>query len=214
MQETKSNEKEIREATREWLKNNYSGTVVRDEFTQHHLVVRNDLFAVSDKHLISVEIKSCSDTLSRLEKQVLGYKEFSNAVIVVIDKKHLKSYQSKFQDAQLFYGVGLLVWEDGELKLLSRPSIYKIPMLYNMMWSTELLLFFSGLKLRSKISKSSKDSQFYIDRLFTYNEIYEISKYIFINRIKTDGTISPLPDELKRIIDNKQEQFIKLIKGI
>lgn len=213
MNETKSNEKDIREATREWLQKNYKDVVIRDEFTQNHLVIRNDLFAVCDKHLISVEIKSCSDTLSRLEKQVLGYKEFSNEVIVAIDKKHLKSYRTKFIDAQLFYGVGLLVWEDGKLTLIQRPSTNKIPMLYGMLWSTELSLFFTGLKLRSKIGKSSKESMHYIERIFTYNEIFELSKYIFINRVRSGNLISKLSDELHELILTKQEQFIKLIKG-
>ena len=213
MRETKSNEKEIREAVREKLQAQYLDATIRDEFTQNHLTVRNDLFLVNDTVSISIEIKSCSDTFSRLEKQVGGYKAFSNAIIVAIDQKHLKSYNKKFYDADLFSGVGLMSYSDGELVELASPVIYEFPNMYNMMWSSELLLFFSGLKYTSKIKKSARESRRYIDKLFTSEEIYTISKYIFVNRIHKNDLIDCLSDELLVIIKSKQEVFSKLVGG-
>lgn len=213
MRETKSNEKEIREAVREHFQNKFPLATIRDEFTQNHLTVRNDLFVVSENVSISIEIKSCSDTFSRLEKQVRGYKAFSNAIIVAIDHKHVKAYYKKFLSAELFQGVGLISYHQGELTILSEPEVQEFPMMYDMMWSSELLLFFSGLKYRSKMGKSAKDSRYYIDKLFTYQEIYNISKYIFINRIKKNDLILNLTDDLCNLILTKQEVFTNLIKG-
>lgn len=210
--EVLSNEREIREATRIWITQNYPSTIIRDEFTQNHLPIRNDLFAVCNKYVISIEIKSNKDNFSRLEKQVIGYKGFSNTVIVALDECHLSSYLKRFSNSELFYGVGLLVFNKNGLSQHIRARTNEYPMMYDMLWSSELQLFFSGLKLRSKIKKSSREAKYYINRMFTYQEIYEISKYIFTNRISINGLTSLLSNELQEIILTKQEIFTKLIQ--
>lgn len=209
-----SNEELIRKATKRWLANKFPSATIRDEFTQSHLCIRNDLFAVSSKHSVSVEIKSDKDNFSRLEKQILGYKLFSNIVIVAIDKKHFNSYVKRFMKSELFNGVGLLVYDGYDVQEKIAAYHFEFPMMYDMMWSSELQLFFTGLKLRSKIGKSAKESKEYISKMFTYQEIYDISKYIFVERIAKNDLISSLPTEWLELILTKQEAFTALIKGI
>ena len=180
-----SNEKRIRELTHIYLKEKYKG-VTKDEFGTF-LNVRADVLSISSKHIISVEVKSDKDNFTRLENQLNGYIGFSSGVYVALDEIHYEKYVKKYLEniAYKYYNVGILVYKNKTDDLeVKRPigTYSKIAMLYKMLTSNELTEFFYYFKGKSKIPKDANTSTKIIETIFTYEEIYNISKAIFMNR--------------------------------
>jgi hypothetical protein len=182
-----SNEKIIREHSRKYLLDNYGG-VVKDEFGTF-LNVRTDLLNISDEHIISLEVKSDKDTFARLENQLDGYMSYSTGVYVALDEIHYDKYVKKFLENSVYkyYHVGILVYssKSDTLELKREINHYQeITMLYDLITSQELTEFFRFFKGKSKIPKDERTSKKLINTIFTYEEIYNISKEIFMNRFK------------------------------
>ena len=213
-----TNEKEIREAIREYYQDRYPSAVIRDEFTQNHLMTRNDLFVVDDDIIIAIEIKSSGDNLNRLASQIIEYKTYSSKVCIALDIKHKKKFEREFLNTDLMIGCDLFYYS--ELNGLDRILLArkgKFPMLYNMMWSSELLTFVGKLKGRSKIGKSADALRNYIECIFTYREIYDISKELFIARNRDWKNVHHKPKLELGVVDminNKQDAFDAYLKGI
>ena len=111
-----TSEKVIRDDIEKELKNKYDFCHWQREFTHSSLDVRTDLFGVTrDKNVISVEIKSDRDSLSRLEKQIKGYSVFSHIVYLATDVRHFPKVEKMLHERSGMYGVGVFVYEDGEL---------------------------------------------------------------------------------------------------
>lgn len=220
-----TNEKEIREATREMFQHRFPTSTIHDEFTQGCLVTRNDLFVVDDNLVCSIEIKSCADNLKKLNYQVMEYKQYSNLVIVILDIKHQKMFEREFIGSDLYNDVEVWYYDETN-PLVTNPFIkrkkgYKrdMPLLLNMMWSTELKLFLKPLKMKSKVDSSSKALRHCIERIFTYHETHLISKYLFITRqrsaIKQCGfKYTPILDDefINDLIKSKQNAFLEYLK--
>lgn len=181
-----SNEKEIREAAKSYLLENYNDLKIKEEFGVF-LDSRNDVMGVSYENIISVEIKSDKDNFSRLEKQLKTYKGFSTITYVALDISHLKKYEDKFlKNSYQFSSVGILIYENKELKLYKKPYRFNFGMYYELLTSQEKTLFLNCFKGKSLIPKDRKTTEFLIEDIFTYREIYEISKHIFITRFRDE----------------------------
>lgn len=112
-----SNEKEIREAVKSYLLENYNDLKIKEEFGVF-LDSRNDVMGVSYENIISVEIKSDKDNFLRLEKQLKTYQSFSNIVYVALDITHLKKYEEKFlKNGYQFSSIGILIYDNKKLTL-------------------------------------------------------------------------------------------------
>lgn len=59
-------------------------------------------------------------------------------------------------------------------------------MLYSLLKSEEIVSFFNKFKGKSLIPKNYKTMQYILEDIFTYREIYEISKHIFITRFRDE----------------------------
>lgn len=213
-----SNEKKIRECLREHYSEKFPNAYIRDEFTQQTLYTRNDLFIVDPSVIISIEIKSDADNLKRLEHQVLEYKTYSSYVVIALDIKHQKKFYKEFASNDLFRDVGVLFYENDKLQYARSPYGKKYPMMYPLMWGSELKCFLGKLKGRSKVGSSIDELQNICEQLFTYRELHTISKYMFNKRIRKTGPYaakySPVldNDELQELILTKQDIFNKIIK--
>lgn len=202
-----TNETEIREATKTYLNNKYSIHFMQDEYTHTSLPVRADLFAVSkSKKVITVEIKSDRDTFTRLRKQLEEYTKFSHIVYLAIDIKHLEKFKKNYPN---YYG-GILVYEDGELELYRQACNRKNIDTTKILWKQELLQFttyFKGSFTKYNISELEN----IIFKVFTVDEWYSISEYLFINRyLNEELNFKDMIDDL----EYKQKQIDKLIQGI
>jgi len=222
-----TNEKNIREAAREMFQHRYPLATIHDEFTQGCLVTRNDLFVVDDNLNCSIEIKSCADNLKKLNYQVMEYKQYSNLVVVLLDVKHQKMFERDFIGSDLYNDVEIWYYDDN-LKsnpLHTKPFIKRkrglkreLPLLLNMMWATELKLFIKHLKMKSKVGSSTESLRHVIERIFTYNEIHQISAYLFTNRMKNKEKFNygfkPVLEDPKLIelIQSKQAIFLEYLK--
>ncbi|WP_418179735.1 hypothetical protein ACNSOO_04530 [Aliarcobacter lanthieri] len=177
-----SNEKEIREAVKKYLSDAYENLTIKEEFGVF-LDSRNDVMGVSFDNIISVEIKSDKDNFSRLEKQLKTYMGFSTITYVALDISHLSKYQDKFlTNSSQFSSVGILVYENNKLKIHKKPYRSDFGMYYELLTSQEKTLFLNCFKGKSLIPKDMKTTEFLIEDIFTYREIKEISKHIFISR--------------------------------
>jgi Holliday junction resolvase len=199
-----SNEKEIRELVRQYLFDTYADAKIRDEFSGN-TNVRNDLFAVNKEDIVSVEIKSDKDSFIRLDKQLTGYLTFSNIVYLAIDKKHYKKYIQKFSEKVYFEKVGLFIFDDGKIELKRKALDFGIPNLYNILMSRQLTYFFNWFKGKSKIKKDYRTSYYLINKLFSKDEIYNISKQIFMNNNR--GYECYFEKDLIIDLDKKQKIF-------
>ncbi len=177
-----SNEKEIREKVKEYLLTEYRDLTIKEEFGVF-LDSRNDVMGVSFNNIVSVEIKSDKDNFSRLEKQLKTYMGFSTITYVALDISHLKKYEDKFlKNSYQFSSIGILIYENKELKLYKKPYRFNFGMYYELLTSQEKTLFLNCFKGKSLIPKDRKTTEFLIEDIFTYREIKEISKHIFISR--------------------------------
>lgn len=202
-----TNEADIREATKKYLDNKYDIEYIQDEYTHSSLPVRADLFAVSkDKKVITIEIKSDRDTFTRLRKQLEEYNKFSHIVYLAIDIKHLAKFKKNYPG---YYG-GILTYEDGELEVYSAAHSSKTIDATRILWKQELLLFthyFNGSFTKYCISKL----EHIIRNVFTVEEYYNISEYLFVNRyIKDELDFKELICDL----DYKQKLVDKVVKEI
>ena len=59
-------------------------------------------------------------------------------------------------------------------------------MLYSLLKSEEIAIFFNKFKGKSLIPKNYQTMQHILEDIFTYREIYEISKHIFITRFRDE----------------------------
>jgi hypothetical protein len=199
-----TNESVIREAVHEYLEKKHSVAYIQNEFTHTALPVRADLFAVTnDKKVITVEIKSDRDTFTRLRKQLEEYTKFSHIVYVAIDIAHLIKFKKGFPS----YHGGILVYEDGELKLHTAPSTRKSIECSHLLWKQEYQQF---LCFKGSFSKYSIDKLTHlIESVFTVREHRAISEFLFINRyLRRENDFSHLFDDP----EYKQELIDKLIK--
>lgn len=198
-----SNEKNIREAVKKYLSDNYKDITIKEEFGVF-LDSRNDVMGVNYENIISVEIKSDKDNFTRLEKQLKTYSVFSNIIYVALDISHLKKFEEKFlKDTYVFSHIGILIW-DGDLKLHKKAYRHDFKMLYSLLKSEELPLFFNYFKGKSLIPKNYETCQYIIEDIFSYREIFEISKELFITRfLNTNQTFA------KAIFKNYEETHNK-----
>ncbi len=201
-----SNEKVIREAVKKYLSSNYQDIIIKEEFGVF-LDSRNDVMGVNFENIISVEIKSDKDNFLRLEKQLKTYQTFSNIVYVALDISHLKKYEEKFlEDSYTFHCIGILVWNGKELKLHKKAYRHSFKMMYPLLKSNELPIFFNYFKGKSLIPKNYETSKYLIEDIFSYREIYEISKHIFVTRFMDIEQNFP-----KEIFKNFEESHSKFI---
>ncbi len=173
-----TNELKIREAVKTYLNTKYKIEYMQDEYTHTSLPVRADLFAVTkNKKVITVEIKSDRDTFTRLKKQLEEYTKFSHIVYLAIDIKHLERFRKNFPS---YYG-GILVYEDNELKLYTACCRNENVDTTRLLWKQELFAFvnvFDGSFSKYNIEELNK----FIYNIFTVQEFYKISEYLFVNR--------------------------------
>lgn len=122
-----SNEKEIREATKKLLYENFTGVIV-DEFTGGTMRTRPDLALIGDD-FIFVEIKSDCDTLTRLENQIVDYSRYCDDVLIVLDEKHRSAYEKKIHGLPrhdiAFYKDGEIVLQENFRNITNRIGRYK-----------------------------------------------------------------------------------------
>lgn len=207
-----SNEKRIRELSKLYLHNAYNDITVKDEFGTF-LNARTDLIGLNEKHIITVEIKSDCDTFARLENQLDTYKTISTGVYVALDKSHYKKFKEKFlKDIDKYAHVGILIYDGNtDILELKRPikHYYEYPFLYKMLTSNELTQFFMYFKRKSLIPKDEKTSSIIIENIFTYREIFNISKEIFLNRFTGYCGFNK---KLIKEINYKQELFNNWLK--
>lgn len=203
-----SNEKNIREKVKEYLMENYNDLVIKEEFGVF-LDSRNDVMGINFENIISVEIKSDKDNFTRLEKQLKTYLTFSSIVYVALDISHLKKYEEKFlKDSYVFSSIGILVYEDNKLSLYKKAYQNKdVPMMYSLLKSEELFLFFHLFKNKSLIPKNYETMKYLIEDIFSYREIYEISKYIFITRFRDETQY--FPKSIFKNFDKSQNDFLE-----
>lgn len=198
-----SNEKEIREQVKTLLSELYQGSVIAEEFGVF-LDSRNDVMAIDDENIVSVEIKSDKDTFVRLEKQLNTYNIFSTSIYVALDISHYEKYKTTMQDE--YSHVGVMVYKDKKLHVKRKAKKVKIPLLYDLLKSNELPMFFTHFKKQSLIPKNREVSNHLIKNIFTSREIYDISKAIFIGRFKR---VEGFDKNLISKFDTKQKAFIE-----
>ena len=216
-----TNEKIIRKLLRNKYQKQYPNAIIRDEFTSLGLNTRNDLFLVDDSIIISFEIKSNRDTLKRLRSQITEYKTYSSMVVIALDIKHVKKFEKDFEDL-VDDNLTVYVYNDYELINYIDGIPKEFPNLLNLLWSSELLLFREGLKGRSKLPKSSIASKKMINAVFSQEEISQISKYLFVKRLKDEPHKSKIKkykpdikdDDIKDLILEHQERFTKYLKEL
>lgn len=206
-----SNETNIRNACKTFFSSEYKKLQLIDEFTQWSIPVRPDLFGATKNKIFSIEIKSDKDSFARLERQLLGYRHFSTHIYVALDSIHVDKFMKNYGNKDRFHHVGVLSFNKNKIKLEKEPSPLAMPMMYNYLWSQELYLFFSELKGRSKLGKSSAELSSIIEDIFSYKEVKELSKKIFTSRIRGK--------DIKNLFENidleeKQIKFDKILKSL
>jgi len=199
-----TNELVIRDAVKKYLDDKYNIEYIQDEYTHSSLSVRADLFAVTkDKKVITIEIKSDRDTFTRLRKQLEEYTKFSHVVYLAIDIKHLAKFLKNYPN---YYG-GILTYEDGQLDIYKACYQGKKIDATGILWKQELLQFttyFNGSFTKYNID----DLETIIKNVFTVNEWYSISEYLFVNRyLKEPLDFKDLIYDLK--YKNKLVEIIK-----
>lgn len=90
--EEKLKDKEIREILISWLRASGNEMRIYQEKAIGNAIC--DVLVVTDE-LIGYEIKSDSDTYTRLPRQIYAYNQFCDKNYIVIGKKHLKSVEEK-----------------------------------------------------------------------------------------------------------------------
>lgn len=203
-----SNEKIIRKEVKDYLLKKYRNIEVVEEFGVF-LNSRNDVMGVSHDDIISIEIKSDRDTLARLEKQLITYQTFSTIVYVVLDKKHLNKYEQTF--SKLFDNIGVLVYNNNKLLLVKEPKRCEFKSLYKLLTSRELTLFFAHFRGKSLIPKDYKTSMYLIENIFNKNEIFKMSKYLFVTRFFRNQP-QYVPKELFDDFDVSHKKFKEWLK--
>lgn len=201
-----SNEKDIRESVKKYLLTQYKDLIIKEEFGVF-LDSRNDVMGVNFENIISVEIKSDKDNFTRLEKQLKTYQTFSNIVYVALDISHLKKFEEKFlTDSYIFSCIGILIYDNKELKLHKKAYRHSFKMMYPLLKSNELPIFFNYFKGKSLIPKNYETSQYLIEDIFSYREIYEISKHIFIKRFM--DIEQTFPKEIFKNFEESHKNFM------
>jgi hypothetical protein len=204
---TSSNEKTIRKECRKYLQNNYNDLAIKEEFGVF-LDSRNDVMGISHDDIISIEIKSDKDTFLRLKKQLTTYRTFSTKVYVALDEIHLEKYYKQFEE---FDDVGILMFKNEKLTLLKKAVKTEFKNLYQLLTSRELTLFFAHFRGKSLIPKDFKTSTTLIEDIFTQDEIFKMSKYIFITRF-VPNVPQYVPKELFKDFNDAQAKFTKWLK--
>lgn len=199
-----SNELEIRAAVRKWFDKKHKTLELQDEFTQWSIPVRPDLFGATKKKIISIEIKSDKDSFARMDRQLLGYINFSSSIYVALDSAHVNKFMKNYGGNGRFDHVGILSYENDKLTLERSARDLGIPLLYKYLWSQELYNFFGLLRGRSKISKDQRSLSELIENIFTYREVSEISQKIFLSRIR-NKPIENLFEDIN--MEEKQQKF-------
>lgn len=173
-----SNIEEITKASEKYLKGKHNFRHFQTEFTHSSLSVRTDQFGITEnREIVSVEIKSDKDTFVRLKKQLEEYSKFSHIVYLVLDIKHLSKFLKSFPN----YYENILVYENGEIDEYRINQKMKYVETYNLLWKQELVQFchyFKGSFSSMTISKLDN----IIRKVFTVDEFYKISEFLFVNR--------------------------------
>jgi len=221
---TTSNEKEIREYIREGYAAQYPNACIRDEFTTEGLEHRNDLFLVDENIIISIEIKSDKDNLRKLRSQCLEYLTYSSIVVIVLDQKHLKKFNKDFQDLKDHPNMITLIYHKDEYsswtKAINNCQVKDFPDIFNLLWSSELLLFRSKLKNKSKIKNNSIASTKMINNTFSPEDKDLITKHLFIKRMREDThrkiKYNPtlIDSVILDLIQENQDNYNNYLKGI
>lgn len=189
-----SNERDIRLLTKEYLSKKFKNCSIHEEFGVF-LDSRNDVMGITWNDIISLEIKSNKDTFARLEKQLNTYSSFSTLVYVVLDIIHLEKYEKEYFNQ--FKNVGILVYQDEKLNLYYEPTRLDFVSMYSLLTSQELIHFFDWFKGKSLIPKDRKTSDTLIKDIFTEDEIFNISKHIFLTRFISNVSRTPLKKYFK-----------------
>lgn len=152
---------QIKASVIDWLINNYSDVIIGNEImygTSRRMV---DLLAIIDNRTIAFEIKSSSDTLTRLPEQINEYKKVFDEINVVSVTSHLAGIKRIITPS-----IGLFTVEQ-ELKVLQKAKenskTIKLEMLYSIS-SSYLKKVFPNYRslnsdlLRQKISRENKNT--------------------------------------------------------
>src|ERR1035437_564500 len=92
---TKNKDKDIRRILRLHLHEQNAGNnaLIVNEFALGSEPARVDIALVTDEYLVGFEIKSASDTLTRLRTQVPSYGKVFDRMILVVDEAHVRHAQ-------------------------------------------------------------------------------------------------------------------------
>lgn len=202
-----SNEKLIREYCIEFLKQEYEEHDVQiyEEFGTLMTSSRADVVAITHADVVSVEIKSDKDTFARLEKQLRDYCFYSTKVYVALDEKHAE----KFIKEDKFYRIGILVFKDDALELKRKPQENN-PDYFKVIFSDGLKAFLQHFKNKTKMAYYYSATYKVVTDIFTYREIFEISKKLFIQRAR--GYDLYFDKALISDFNSKQERFNRWIE--
>lgn len=183
-----SNLNELNNATEQYLTSKFNFVHWEKEYTHSSLNVRADFFGVTeDRKVVTVEVKSDKDTLARLEKQLLGYLRFSHLVFIVCDIKHFHQVEVMIRDRRGLWSVGILVYENGELKEEHKPYKNRNIDTTNLLLKQELDAMLWGFKIKRKSTANIIQLENIIRDIFTVSEFYKLSEYLFVERyIKAD----------------------------
>ena len=137
--------------------------------------------AMINKHFFAYEIKSQSDDLRRLEKQVPIYNNIFHYVSVIVAEKHLKRIQGVIPK---WWGIYVISDSNG-IDLLVNPQRNNSISLYNiaqLLWNDELISIINNMNIKYR-KKYSKD---YLCQILAENmtskEIINIVKQCFSAR--------------------------------
>lgn len=154
--------------------------------------VRSDIFALNGDITI-YEIKTKSDTLTRLENQLKYYQQFANKVYVVVDKKFLDKLN-------INENVGIYELKSNNIKLIREATSQNISIAnyLSYWWTIEYKEILRGIKGFSKIT-NYEDGQKALKNILSDDEIKQLTLYRLKERYKEES------DEIKYALNNEHE---------
>lgn len=178
-----SNIKALNDAVETFLNSNHAFVHLEKEYTHSSLSVRADFFGVTDvRQVITVEVKSDKDTLTRLEKQLKGYSVFSHIVYVATDIKHSHQVEKMIRERRGLTNTGILIFENGELVEQKKPYICKSIDATKVLWKQEYQNMLWEFDIKGKSSLRITELDKIARNIFTVSEYHKLSEYLFTER--------------------------------
>ena len=136
---------------------------------------RADVLAVLDSMIVGIEIKSDSDTYTRLKTQIKDYDKYCDLCYIAVGVSHEKHVAEHIPDYW-----GILVISENEVRLVREPSAnpnVQIEYQLSLLWRAELL----SIQLKYEYPKYQNKS-----RLFIYRFLIERLGEQKLKRAMTD----------------------------